>query len=313
MSYVEAMVDVLADPEADAPRERVRDSIVDSDPTRAEFIHIQLEKARRRRQGRGVWGGMTMREADLEFENHRRWEEDISMFMGELPRDRHVEFDRGFVRCMSMNPYVFLEHGQYVMTRVAPIRGIWFFPDPEGAPFPMRELAASPLLARLDDIKMSRCGLTDEDVEVFAASPHLTRLCWLDVSHNPAGHRGIEALAANARTRSCLRIEMEGLVEYTEGVPNEHIDPDGYGDYDYWDMSDFGYALERKYGHVPWLHPIENACYVADARYWIDQRRLPVHAPGSPAEQPTPIGSPLRSVPRNPKRKRFDGWWRAGA
>lgn len=86
-----------------------------------------------------------------------------------------------------MNAYMFLEEGEYIMSRIAPLRSIEFYPDPDGDPFPALRLAQSPLLARLDEIRFAEGTLAKGDLEIIVSSPHLVRArSWCFIG-NPVG------------------------------------------------------------------------------------------------------------------------------
>lgn len=310
MNYEECMLAVLANPESDAPRRDLAVALRGADPARAEFIERQLDMAIRNRStkyhpGVATIGRVSCEEDSLLQTHERRWSEDLSFFLGETLAQRNVEFHRGLPWLCSMNPYMLLEKGDYIVSRVAPLRGIEFFPDPEGAPFPVEDIAASPLLERFEEIRFLPGALGKNQLEVFAASTHLLRLRALDFRLNWVSVEAWEALAANALTRQCLSIRTDYEVPSDGGPIREcsarfDIYPDRY-----FEMSAEGKALERAHGYIPWLHD-ENVCYPPDAHYWVDNKVLPLFAPGSACDAPTPYGSGLwKPVDREP-RARFD-------
>lgn len=301
--YEQCMLAIMADPEDDKPRRAFAELIRASDPARSEFIISQLDRAARRRTGH-EGASPSHREDRIRFENEDRWREDLGFYMGEIGRHRHVELDRGFPWICSMNPYLFLEQGQHILTNIAPLRGIIFFRDTEGDPFPVKELAASPLLERLDEIRFDNNALDDGDLDVIASSPHLARVMAWDIRNNPVSLATWEAFAANPHTRKCLHIRSD-----YEAPDRGPIGECG-GRFDIWpnryfEMSAQGRELERKYGYLPWLHD-GNVCHWPDAHYWVAHKVLPRFVPGSPADAPTPYGRGLWPEPKREPRERFD-------
>jgi hypothetical protein len=186
MTADECMDAILADPEDDAPRHQLATAVVASDPPHADFIERQLAMSRRMREtfynpGISLVGSKSVEEDVLLRQHARRWSRDLGLYLGEVENHRTVEFHRGLPWLCSMNPYVFLEKGEYVLTRLAPLRGIEFFPDPEGDPFPVAEIAACPWLSRLDEIRFLESTLGPGDLAVLATSSHLKRVMTLDV------------------------------------------------------------------------------------------------------------------------------------
>ena len=236
------------------------------------------------------------------------------MYMGLEDWQRAVKFERGFLWRISMNPYLFLEQGDYIMRRIAPLRSITFFPDPDGDPFPMDKLAASPLLSRLDMISFDRCRLTDSELETFAASPHLDRLYSIDLNGSETLTKdSARILAAHPATRKCLEIVFPVLDGNPQWPPQELIEYDGYGSdgvhrgYDHFELSEQGKALEREFGYIPWLH-LDNQCHPADLGYWTERRALPCFVPGSPIDALIPLGKPLgRASSGGESRRRRPG------
>jgi hypothetical protein len=300
VTYLELMGRVLANPEADEPRRDFAAFIEAEDPAWSRFITLQLERThlgRARRLGRL---GTTAEEDHLEISNRARWEEPLSTYLGELGRHRLVEFCRGFPWKMTMNPYLFIEVGAYVLSRVAPLRGIDFYADPDGDPFPMTALARCPALAKLDYLGFASCGLTDSDLETLANSAHLGRCSSMVLTSRPEiptlrntfSHRGIEALAASSATRSCLTIDLRRVLPVEEGDPGEFSELDGDAGVNTWDLGEFGKQLERAYGYIPWLHLV-NVCDPTDAHFWIEKKVLPRFKSGADVSSLTPHGTGL--------------------
>jgi hypothetical protein len=308
------MLEVLANPEADAPRHELAKIVRPSDPEFAEFIEQQLAMSRRMREtkynpGVALVGFKSTRESALLEKNEQRWSREIGFYMGETIQHRHVEFYRGLPWSCSMNPYVFLEQGEYILTRIAPLRGIEFFLPEQDGPYPMKELAACPLLARLDTIRFpvlrGSSGPTEDDMALFAASPQLQRLLTLDLRGADVSLSTFALLAANPQTRKCLYIDCDAKVSRDGGPIGECATRfDSYSDR-YFEASAEGLELEGKHGYIPWLHA-DNVCSAPDAHYFVEHKVLPKLAPGSPVQAPTPYGTGLGTDRKRESRARFD-------
>jgi hypothetical protein len=204
-----------------------------------------------------------------------------------------------------MNAYTLLEHGEYIFHRIAPLRGVDFFADPDGDPFPAKQLAASPLLARLDEIRFHEDTVRATDLIELASSPHLHRLQSLDVRRNEVTLEVWEAFAANPLTRKCLMIDSNTVVPSDRGPIGEcYARFDMYPGRNF-DVSREGKDLERKYGYLPWLHDI-NICGPQDAHYWVENKVLPKYVPGSPADALVPYGTGLHEEWKYEPREKFD-------
>ncbi|HEX4454428.1 MAG TPA: hypothetical protein VH143_26385 [Kofleriaceae bacterium] len=301
MTADECMDAILANPEDDAPRHKLATAIAASDPPRADFIERQLAMSKRMREtfynpGVSLIGGKSGEEDALLRQHARRWSRDLGMYMGEIETYRTVEFHRGLPWLCSMNPHLFLERGDYVLTKLAPLRGIEFFPDPDGDAFPAAELAACPWLSRLDEIRFAESTLAPGDLAVLATSPHLKRVMTIDARGNPRKLAAYQALAANPLTRRCLTIvtpELAADVPSDGGPIGELTARDDQGRYGAYEMSTEGHALEREHGYIPWLHLENRGSNPADAHYWHDTKVLPVSVPGSRADAPQRYGKGL--------------------
>jgi len=270
---------VTSAPHDDAPRRAYADWVRPYDPDRAELIDVQLARAADARRTR--LPNSKAIEKGILAARAKDWSRTLLKYV------RRADYYRGFVEEITIDPYLFLEYGEFLFVN-APM--LWAsFVRPEDGLFPVDELAASPLLARLNGIGLR--GLVDDAaVERFAASPHLDNCHCLDLSANVLTIRAFEALARNPSTRKLLMVTRD------ESGPSEtHYDPaqqyvvtdrlnrwDGFE----WEMGPVkpeGQALERKYGYLPWLHH-ENVCDPLDAHWFVEHGVLPVKPVGSPVE-----------------------------
>jgi hypothetical protein len=301
MMYEECFTAILADPENDSLRTALATILRDSDSNWAELIELQVKVAQRRRSGNHT---TSFRELDLLRENQRRWARNLDMYMGELVRNQTVEFDRGLPWMCSMNPYLFLEQGGYVMSSIAPLRGIWFFDDPDRDPFPMKRLAESPLLDRLDCISFQRCDLTDEDLIAFAQSKNLQRCRSIDIRNvGKVSPAVLEAFAANPQLRKCLMVSND-IRASDGGRVGEFYSGGGDTRSITVEIGEDGRKLEQAHGYIPWLH-LDNVCANSDVSYLFDHHVLPRFVPGSPANQPTPYGTGIWAPARLSSRQEW--------
>jgi hypothetical protein len=100
-----------------------------------------------------------------------------------------ARFWRGFVAHLQLDAGEFLRQAPDLYRR-APITEVTL----TNATWVIDELAASPLLRRLRRISCKRQGLLDNDLRVFAQSPHLDNLIELDLSGNPITLQGLRML-----------------------------------------------------------------------------------------------------------------------
>ena len=289
-TYEECMLAILATPEDDQLRRELATIVRASDPAWAELIELQLALSDHERAR--LPHSTSHREYELLAANERRWSRNLDFYLGELGIHRHVEFIRGLPWRCTLNPYMFLEQGEYILMRVAPLRGIEFYADPDGAPFPAKELAASPLLARLDEIRFQERTLAEGDLEIIVASPHLERARTWWFQRNPVSAAVWEIFASNPLTRRALMVRNDYEVPSDRGPLGEATARFDTRPNRHFQVSAEGAALERRYGYQPWLH-FANGCDPADAHYWEAQGVLPMFVPGSPIDAPIALGQGL--------------------
>jgi len=214
---------------------------------RGEFIRVQCElDAAERGTTVGVdlsYPELKRREAALLSDHGADWAGPV--------RDLVVSwtFFRGFVEHVTMEALGFEERGARVF-EAAPVRHLDFRNARRRVP----ELAGSSLLRRCRSLGFAENDLDDQDLIVLAASPHLRRLRWLDLSENRRlTVRGMEALAAASRSRlSGLRVVLMVGVLASPLYPPEY---DHDGTLVASGPNPVGQKLERKYGKIRWLHP----------------------------------------------------------
>jgi hypothetical protein len=312
VTYEECMLEILANPEADDPRHELAKIVRPSDPDLSEFIETQLKMSRRMREtkynpGVALVGFKSRAESNLLEKNSQRWSRNLDFYMGETIAHRHVEFYRGLPWLGSMNPYMFLEQGEYILTRVAPLRGVEFFLPYEDGAFPMKELAACPLLERLDEIRFpilpKSQTITPDDANTLAASPYLKRALALTL-HN-ATLATYELLATNPQTQKCLTVSAPSIVTRDGGPIGECSARFDIYPTRHFEVSSEGHELEQKHGYLPWLHK-NNVCPAYDSHYWVEQKVLPLCVPGSRVDAEIPYGSGLWPDDKRESRARFN-------
>ncbi len=237
---------VLTDPDADEPRLAYAGHCAAQGDPRGEFIRLQIEAMRLRRDG---WVERSYKPADEAaaiLDAHRdQW----LPRLGGLGRD--PRFYRGFVEGITFSADGFLADGAALYSR-APIRHVRF----ESAATEMAALSRSKLLAQLVSISFDKNQLGDREIELLAASPHLKRLRMLDLGFNHIGMAGLEALCAAATMPALAYVNLTG-----NGLPNHQ---EGYG-VDTMSgtivpesvhLDQFASQLEARFGRRAWFHPV---------------------------------------------------------
>jgi hypothetical protein len=223
---------VVADPEADEPREAYANAVRRTDPAHTEFIECMLatHAAYLRREDAGPEIGT----AELIRRNHgTRLAGRITQFIS------GYAFGRGFVETIAVDAEWFLESGEdlYAMAPVLHLN----LTDVKPA---MEDVFASPLLDRIHSISLLREELGDEEAAIIAASPHLGNLRWLELGLNQIGAPGLEALAASTGLPKLqwLGFSVNAVEDPTPRFADE---------YDY--PSAVGRQLQERYGPKDWL------------------------------------------------------------
>jgi hypothetical protein len=270
--YQDLLSKVTENPEDDASRLAFASEIRASEPDRATFIEAQIEEAKRRRGGR--YPVNSLLKHPLLTKHEEEWGHTFAKYT------RSFQFDRGFITKVEMDPFMFLEYGEWLFIN-APIRMVQFA-SPDTGEFPMAELAASPLLEHLDAISVYGPVLSGADLLELARSRHLRRLQFFAPgSKREIGEAVYEAFAAHPDTRKMLRFLVT-----LESFPGQRFGDAGRDDMsgaaveDWSEMPAAGKALENTYGYIPWLHG-ENACEPFDAGYFVANHILPVKAAGA--------------------------------
>ena len=292
MNINEAYREICENPEDDEIRLEYARLVEPSDPEHAELIRFQIEVTRDRRQGTRCYG-LEAKEMRLLERSKDRWARDVAKF---APHGltHAIEFERGFPEKMCMQPGVFAEYAD-LLFRLAPIRHIDFMSpldeggalvcDEAGTPvsFPMDGVIGCPQLSRLDSVGFSNVKLKLGypgylgDVAKLARCPHLSRCVHLNFAFTTISYHDFLELAEGKLTSKMLVVTPLDVGEQRVDEFDERGD-----EYIGTLFSEEWRAVERRLGYIPWLHPSHNGKNRYDARWHMEQGKLPSYPPGSP-------------------------------
>lgn len=236
---------MIADPDADAPRQAFAAwGVANGDP-QGELARLQLaDRAERQKRGRS---GADRKAANHLIEQHGATWARPATAIGREPR-----FSRGFVEGITLDAPTFLARAPELFA-VAPIRAVTLV----DAADQIAAIASSTHIARLVALefrnKSGTSALGDDGLRKLLASPHLGKLAMLDLRKNDIGRDGIEALCA-ARLPNLQYVGLFGnradspMEEYSEDYESGIIITNSVTD------TPFGRELEAKYGEQRWLH-----------------------------------------------------------
>lgn len=271
-SYEQLLAAVTQNPEDDGARLALATDLRSSDPDRATFIERQVEVGQSRRKRK--LGAGTMKDGLL-AKHEQEWTRTIAKYATAWT------YDRGFVTSIEIEPNLFLEYGEWLLIN-APIRHVRFSrPDGE---MPVRGLAASPIVAKLDSITFAPdATLSDAELIALARGGHLTRLLRFVYNEKRAlGPNVYESFAASPQTKKLLAfLVADDKAPMQSFGGTGQIDMHGNEISDWGDLPPVGQALEQAHGYIPWLHVEENNCEPFDARYFVEQGLLPKRPVGS--------------------------------
>ncbi len=243
----DALFDAICrDVSNDALRLRYADLIARWRPELAEFIRLQVERARVERTTgvrRSVPGA---READLRGRFGKDWARYIAPYARPLTSDgryRGYEFERGFIAELRTDPDMVADPREYLFES-APLEHLDLTSDG-----PVLDALAAPRMAQIRSLGLRSLDLGDDDMVALARDARLDRCEWLDLSSNQIGERGVQALAASPRIRSIPVV----LLAFNPCDPATQYSDDGSGYGEMW-LPPEGQALEQTHGWIPWLH-----------------------------------------------------------
>ncbi len=227
---------VLANPDADEPRDRLAERWMRAGDPRGELISVQMKLARQ--QGNGPQ--LRRREREMIERHGRQWSGGIADLVDKF------YFRRGFVEHINVDATAFLQIAE-TLYGLAPIRHLTL----TGAHAVANDLFASPHLSRIVSIALEHCGLTDDDAILMAASPHLSRVRWLVLGWNEIGRPGLDAIASSEHLK-----QIQYLVLKFNRVEDPTLQPGGVD----WlgvvldlDIPPLNRELRDLHGDLPWL------------------------------------------------------------
>ncbi len=234
---------IVANPDADAPRMRFAELAGRRNDPRAELVQVQMLLRDLRRDGAMGPGEVkhTKRAAQL-VQAHPEWSQPL-LDLGA----REVRFRRGFAEEIVIDAGKFLSTALQLYN-VAPIRHVRF----TRAKGHVAALAGSAHLARLRSIGLADNGLADDDAGALAGSHQLAKLVWLDLARNHITNAGVDLLAASPALRDVKYLALNGNPCSNPSPEQKYADDSEM----FWTPSKRGQALEAKVGHrLEWLHP----------------------------------------------------------
>jgi uncharacterized protein (TIGR02996 family) len=237
---------VVAAPLDDTPRLAYAEAVQDADPERTEFIWMQIEhrRLRRDRSNEERQREISLRTAYLKADRSPEWAREVRTLVA------GYQFFRGFVEAVWLDAATFLACAAELYER-APVLQLYL----SGAAPVARELFASPHLRRIRGLSLLRCDLGDAEAALIAGSPYLSELEWLDLGLNDVGTAGVTALAASA---GLPRLGYVGLLGNAIDDPTpQHAD-------DYDADSRLATELQARYGRREWLSARSRAVWPPD-------------------------------------------------
>jgi uncharacterized protein (TIGR02996 family) len=175
---------VLADPEDDTPRLAYADWLAENgQPDRAEFIRLQLERARQPHPQSHTPGA---RESALLTAHRQEWLPQVR----QLGRE-YFDFHRGFPEQARYVEMADFPRWDASLWQVAPVIDVQFtdypavsgsYRPPEDKEAMLGALAGKPELAHVRILGLVELGLSAADLEILFGSPHLTRLHTLNLT-----------------------------------------------------------------------------------------------------------------------------------
>jgi uncharacterized protein (TIGR02996 family) len=274
---------IIVAPDGDRPRLAYARAIERTRPERAEFIRLQVERARAERLSGALRSAPSPREQDL----RRRFGADWGRYVAPLARPytsdgdyRGYELERGFIAELRTDPDMVADPREYLF-KSAPLEHLDLTPDG-----PVLDALAYPRMAQIRSIGLRDLELGDDDMVVLARDARLDRCEWLDLRSNRVGIRGIQALAASPRIRSIPVVLLAS-------------NP--------CDLDTVAAALEDAHGWIPWLHlpppaALPDRYHAANVAYVDDGLRYAAGVTTPPDNKATRyfiVGArPVRLVPR---------------
>ncbi len=246
MTHDQFMRAIRAAPDDDGPRLVYADWLEENGgPARAEFIRVQCARARLPADDPRA-DGLRERAQTLLMNNWEAWVGPLRRVVGRTAGitgetwvlggyhpDGRWRFRRGFVEELSLTSDVLLDHANELFA-IAPLRrlNLWragpqvpalarlpYLAGVEALEFSdpwdnlvradgMAALAASPYLARLASLNLSRNDIADAGAAALADAPWLAGVRALNLVENGLSDAGAEALAASPRVSGLHALEL---------------------------------------------------------------------------------------------------------
>lgn len=188
---------VVAAPLSDEARLVYADTLDASDPDRAELIYLQVDLARRLRNGESpttLQGHFARVQALLET-RRALWTHGVRS----VPGVEGAELIRGCVEWVRLSAQSFLDYGPRIYS-MAPI----LHADLVSVKSVVKQLASCSALTQLHSLSLLGDDLTHEDIETLTSSPHLRNLSWLDLGDNVVDAELVAKLATSGHL-PCLQ------------------------------------------------------------------------------------------------------------
>jgi len=205
---------ILADPDDDTHRLVYADWLEENgQPERAEFIRLQVERARRPPHDPTRWRPGE-RERALEPAQREQWMRALPASLG----CQSLWFERGvpaWAIC-EIDAFVLWDESAW---RAAPIIRVQLsdvyaqsgdYRDPQERAALLRGIAGKRELAHLRGLSFSESGLVTEDLAVLLASPHLTGLRELCIDYHSLGGELIDMLSRLPGLGSLTHLTLMG-------------------------------------------------------------------------------------------------------
>ena len=235
-AHTELLSAVLADPDAEEPRDRLAELLIAAGDPRGELIAIQMKLAR----NQGNAPQLRKRARPL-LERHRHaWSGGIADLVDKFT------FHRGFAEHIEVDSALFLRIADKLYS-MAPIRHLTL----AGAHAVAKDLFDSPHLSRIVSMSLERCELDDDDAALLAASPHVNRLRWLSLAWNHIGKPGLEAIAAAGQLAQLQFLRFNDNAAPDPTIRAAGVDETG-AVLDI-EVPDLGRELRETHGDLPWL------------------------------------------------------------
>ena len=237
---------VVSAPLDDTPRLAYAEAVQDADPERTEFIWMQIEQRRLRRDRSSDERRqeLALRSAQLRSDRGTEWAREVRTLVD------GYQFYRGFVEAVWLDAAAFLARAPELYER-APVLQLYL----SGAGAVAQQLFASPHLRRIRGLGLVRCELGDAEAGLIASSPYLPELEWLDLGRNHIGAAGVTALAASSGLPRLGYVDLLGNA-IDDPTPRRADDHDA--------DSLFAADLQARYGRREWLSAHSRAVWPPD-------------------------------------------------